>query len=297
MRYGFITWKPHINETFLNEEFFIIFKPLLYRAERFLLCIEKEGTPEAHYHAVLSFPDASNAESNLHKKFNSVAFKKFYASIKERQLQTIIDSKFSKQALKVVVVKKDPSEHDYLYVLGYCGKTGDTHIIDSKGYTEDFISTATKYYWNDSRKDSQGEPSKKTFMVLNGKNVHTYTHHFCEKHGISLKDNMLMVRLAELGIACDNIGPKQMVRAIAFLNINKNKEDPNHLTEFEKSIYENDLSLDITFDYKNPEEKPHTEHLMYMCLAGYQEKNYIERIRALEEENAQLKSFLKGNEK
>lgn len=292
MKYAFITWNSQINERFLDQEFLTIFKPLLFKQKQSLLSCEKQGTPQQHYHAIFSMPDSADIV-NLLSKFNTLPFKKLKQSLVERKLQTKWEI-----ALKPIMVKKDPSDHNYLKTLGYVAKE---HIIDSRGYDEEFVSLAVQYYWNDTRKDSQGEDEKKAIFVLNGKNCHTYTHHFCEKHSISLKDEKLTSKLARKGISLDNVSTKQMVRVLALLNLREQEENKNHLTEFEESCYEHDLDVDITADRLTKEEYQHfvqknydKKHLLYSS----ETKNMKDldsakaRIHVLEMENIDLQKKL-----
>jgi hypothetical protein len=272
MKYVFITWKPHITETFLLEEFLIILKPLLYKRDTYMLSLEKAGTPAQHYHVVLSFPDSAD-NSNL------IIFEKCWIQLKK----SIIDRKLStlwEKAYHSQFVKK--TEHDFHKLIGYGAKEGYS-IMDSKGLTDEFVTDCVKYYYQVTRKSNGDESQKPQYIILNGKNYHTYTHHFCQKYGISLKDKMLTSKLAHFGISYDNIGTKQIVRGLAMMNLKEYEENPNHLDEYEILCYEKDLDQNITEDTESEKFKYH--------MSKY--KLTLVELYASQEENNKLQKEIK----
>ncbi len=262
MKYGFITWRAHCNDRLLDEEFTTILRPVLFKCDKYIFVVEDKGTPSQHYHAVISLTNTADI-SNLRAKFITQPFKLFYKSILERKLNTVIDPEFDDKALqlKMVKVDKDGSDHDYIKTLGYTSKDG--YILDSKGYSEEFVTTAINYYWQVTRKESQGNDEKQAIIDIKVHNRHTLPLYFSKKHGISLKSKTLVWELAEHGIYCSQLSTKMMVRVIAELNLTKNKnEDMKWLNEVELDNYRSDLSDQITTDIQNEKMEWYTKYMI-----------------------------------
>lgn len=283
MRYAKVTFNPHINETHLIDEFLILLNPLLNKHDSFCLTREKSDEPGVHLHAIIPMTQATPGNHHVVQKFKSPGWTNF----KKKLIQTEWDPKLATKCLQaqLLEIDKDPQNpHNYLYFLGYINKEKSV-LLDSKGYSQDFLTSAVQYYYQNSRKEDTINKNN-VIYDLNAKNCKGYMTHFCEKHDISLNDKMLPVRLAEKGVALDNISQKQLVRIIAFLNIHKHQTDPSILSEFEIRYYESCLTDDVTT------EKVEMDIYIF-------EKHKMERIEneneVIKAENKKLKALLAAN--
>lgn len=247
MRYAFITWRSHPNDKSLDDEFFSILKLLLNKSARYLVGHEGKDTLSSHFHIILEMPESAD-KTNLKSKFNSAPWKQFYQSIKNNNCHTQIDPGFIEKALQLKLIEKDSMDHNYIKALGYASKE---HIKASKGYSNNYIVDAVDYYWKNTRREKSRKPNN-SFIVLNAKNCHTIINDFCQKHSFSLKDKTLPWVLAENSICCEDLSQKKFKRVLATLNLafQKNNPEIKHLDDFERNIYRNDLTEEITEDWQ-----------------------------------------------
>lgn len=237
MRYVKVTFSPHINELHLLDEFQILFNVILHKQETYCVTREKVGEPNEHIHAIFS------TTAKDEQKVRQLFLNKGWDDFRKQLVQTEWDPMMKIKAFQAIRIEND--DHNPIMWLGYINKQF-SKLIDSKGYTEDFITQAIKYHTQNTR-HNETLIEKYEIHDLNTKNCKAYMRHYCEKYDISLKDKRLTSKLAKVGVATDNIGTKQMTRVIAFLNLHKNEmSKKTHLSEKEESKYENILDSDIT---------------------------------------------------
>lgn len=214
MRYGFITFRSHPNEKFLDEEFLTLIQPIFKKTNLFLLGEENVGTPERHYHLFLSLPDSAD-KTNLEAKFKTKPFLNFKTRIKNENYSTKWENAFDLQMVK-------NTDDDITKTLGYCAKE---NVYQSKGYTEEEITKAVKYYHLTQRNEaSKGPPL--SWKILTIKNSHSYIEWFAKKHSLDLADPYLKLKLTQEKIHLD-MNPKKRNEVFDELYYANNYQEEN----------------------------------------------------------------------
>ena len=226
MRHGFITFRSHPLDKNLDDYYIQLLQPILKKNENYLLGIDSKNTLEQHFHLIISLPDSADI-TNLRQKFNSKTFKQLYKKIKDEQLSTYIDPKFTKGALEMKLVEKTVEDH--MKTLGYCAKEGN---FTSKGYSEDEITQAIKYHYATERID-KSQPLENNWRILSTKNAHAYLEKFSKDNSIEYADPMFPIELAKNKISMINISRKQQEILYAELSIAEDKDD----NQFGKNYY------------------------------------------------------------
>lgn len=174
MSYGLVTFRSQPCDKQLNGEFIQLMTPLLNKAEKYCVSLEREDTPDAHYHIVISF---KGDISHLRQKFTSSKVWTNWIN-KTKSTMTIISTpKFEDGALQLKKIKS--AEEDLLHTLGYVCKE---NVVKTKGFTEVQISEAVKYYHTCERK--KPDEFKSDWKILNVKSVIPYMEHVAKKHAI-----------------------------------------------------------------------------------------------------------------
>ncbi len=232
MTYAFITFRSHPNEKYLDDEFFVILNPLLTKTDKFLLSQEEAGTLASHYHLIIQFPDAVGDRDKICQKFKSKIWTTWIKGIQSQNLHTKFDPKFLTGALNIQYVKNDESE--LLKTLGYVGKQ---QIKQQKGFTDDFVSTAIRFYYVNHRAEAALEPEKEGFLVLTLKTAHVTLMRFCKKENILLNANSLLTRLAENSISTVEFTHSRIDRILAECNLSQHHNNIYRLDKYEYQYY------------------------------------------------------------
>jgi len=177
MDYAIVTFRSQPCDKQLDEEFYQMVTPILNKTERFVVSQESAGTPDAHYHLIMSFHSPKHDISKLHQKFKSKSFTNWIERTKSTM--TVISTKFTKSTSPGLEIKKiNSNEEDLIKTLGYVCKE---NVIKTKGFTEQEITEACKYYHTCERK----KPNVKSdWKVLNVKTVIPWMEQVAEQHEI-----------------------------------------------------------------------------------------------------------------
>lgn len=174
MSYGLVTFRSQPCDKHLNGEFIQLMTPMLNKAEKYCVALEKEETPDAHYHIVLSF---KGDISHLRQKFTSSKVWTNWIN-KTKSTMTIISTpKFEEGALQLKKIKS--TDEDLLHTIGYVCKE---NVVKTKGFTEEQITQACKYYHTCERK--KPEEMKSNWKVVNRRSVIPYMEHIAKKYAI-----------------------------------------------------------------------------------------------------------------
>ena len=136
-RWGFITFRAHICETQVFEDFINIFLPILNNFEQYAYSIEEDNTPNRHIHAILSLNSSIKDKSKLDQKFNNKFMKDFKKSlgIKQTDWAHAYDSKYLPH-----------TSEDVLKVLGYVLKDDNVTRRRVKNISNNFLTQGIKFH-------------------------------------------------------------------------------------------------------------------------------------------------------
>lgn len=190
MDYGLITFRSQPCDKQLDDEFYQLITPLLNKTDRYVVSQENPGTPDAHYHIIMSFHSPKHDISKLHQKFKSKSFTNWIE--KTKSTMTVISTKFTKSTSPGLEIKKiNSNEEDRIKTLGYVCKE---NVIKTHGFTEQEITDACKYYHTCERKKPKVDNSWK---VLNVKTVIPYMEMVAKQHDIPPYHNNVLYYMAK----------------------------------------------------------------------------------------------------
>jgi len=211
MNYGLITFRSHPCDKSLDMEFYQLMTPMLNKTDKYVVALESPLTPDAHYHIFLNY---KGDVTHLKQKFKSKSWKNWIE--KTKSTMTVISTNLSDMALQVKQVSK--TEEDHLKTLGYVSKE---NVLKTKGFTDDQITQAVKYYHTCERKAPKIKNSDK---VLNIKTILPNMRYVAEKYDMQPYDRQIPYYMAKEGMYCDVTG-KQFVKLRAYLEVNTKEQD------------------------------------------------------------------------
>lgn len=244
-RFGFVTFRAHISEPQVFEDFLTIFLPILCTHTIYAYTVEEDSTLEKHIHAFFSISSTQVDKSKIDQKFNTKLIKEFKNSIKEKQTQWqhAYDSKLVGNTYE-----------DVMKTLGYTMKSDVTDWRKSFHNISDEVLTQAKDFYRSTARIKNScvdndwkQINAKNFHILcesfakqNDMTVHDYeliakmTH---ARHTFNIPDKMLKKHLAELKFANKDYDPESR----EFLDINyfqSNHVDPSTEEDYQKRIKE-----------------------------------------------------------
>lgn len=213
-RYGFLTFNPHSNDTYLNKEFINTIHPILKKMKQYALVIEKCDSPGEHVH--LYFAHDGQTEQKVKQKVEVKATTLF---IKNRLqgTMTVYDKAFNYGLV-------GNTEHDKMYTLGYTYKDG--YEKESKGFSQEYVTKCVQYYHTHERNQAKVDPSN-GWKVLGLRNAHAEIEHFAEKNDIKITDKTLYLQMKQQRISFCQISKKQqdiIHDELVVANIKKEKQ-------------------------------------------------------------------------
>lgn len=172
MNYGLITFRSHPCDKSLDMEFYQMMTPILNKSDKYVVALESPLSPEAHYHIFLSF---KGDVSHLRQKFKSKSWTNWIE--KTKSTMTTISTKFDEKALQVKQVAN--TQEDHLKTLGYVSKE---NVVKTKGFDDQQITEAVKYYHTCERK--KPDDIKSDWKVVNIKTVIPYMESVARKYDV-----------------------------------------------------------------------------------------------------------------
>lgn len=251
MSYSAITFRSHLNDKFLDEEFLTLLMPILNKSPKFVLSVEERGTLSQHYHICFEFNEKSD-RSHLIQKFKTKNWKSWYQRIKNEQFETIIDPQFKDHCLQIKVVEKDPSDHNLQKWIGYCCK--DDLQPKIKGFDEEYITQSIKYYHLNQRIESSKKPDY-GWRYIKPNTAHAVITEWCEKHEVDIKDfNYSMLAYDKISsVQMTQQQKKQVISELYLANTEEMDEFTKKVHEYEVNGYSsevNPMMLDKTVEVK-----------------------------------------------
>lgn len=210
MPYYRLTFRPHVSESHLIEQYIILLKPFLERFTKFAWSIEKDNTVNKHIELIV-YNEAPDPKCNFGKKFQTFTFKKFAKSV--GFLQT--DPKVFFHCKKVIDTPDDLS-----FSLGYVNKE---HALrrGSKGFTDIEISSAVEYYFLSKHLDKSY--LEDGWTIVTTKNIHALVEQYCADKELSIDAANIKLKMTRDKYTFINVSPKVLARAFRELRIAHNK--------------------------------------------------------------------------
>lgn len=200
MPFYLFTFRPQITEQQLFEDFITIFIPELEKLSRYSYTIEDDSTLQKHIHVLAESKAKDN--SAFHQMFNKKIFKDFKSTLKFKQT--------NEHGFDDRKVKDEPE--DFLKVLGYVNKESQVLRRGYKGFTEEEITNAHKYYHTIEKMNK--ETCKSDLTLLTMKNAHIHIKEYCIRNSLRPIDPYLKLRMVKDGYMFETIGSREKVRNI-----------------------------------------------------------------------------------
>lgn len=252
LRFAFITFNPHPGNPSHLTEFLTLFSPLINKAQYSASIIEEYGTPNAHYHAIVSGKWRDSDKMN--SWFWNVKMKKFGESLKYQHTLKPV-------AFKNILIKQKPDDSDYWFTedietcLGYvlktdCEKSRET--IQIKGFTNEQILQADKMYFTSQKLKNRNDVLKNDWTLLTKKNAHCLIEDYCKKNNQTIRDSNLIKNMKRSRYSFVDLTSKAQKEIFDEIMISENKLDEDEEakidSEIKCKIYDGKYAKEDIFD-------------------------------------------------
>lgn len=183
-RWGFITFRAHVCETQVFEDFINIFLPVLTTFNHYAYSIEEDNSPNRHIHAIFNLTSAMKDRSKIDQKFNNKFMKDFKKSLGIKQ--TKWDACYCSEMVK------DTME-DFLKVLGYCIKDDNVTRRHIKNIPTNFLTQGIKFHVSTAR--NEDDAVKNDIKIITSKNFHVSCEQFAKKNNMTVHDWELIPKM------------------------------------------------------------------------------------------------------
>lgn len=183
-RWGFITFRAHVCETQVFEDFINIFLPILSTFTHYAYSIEEDNTPNRHIHCIFNLTSSMKDKSKIDQKFNNKFMKDFKKSLPLKQTQWAVayDSKLIEN-----------TKEDFLKVLGYCIKDDNVSRRRIKNIPTNFLTQGIKFHVSTARNEDNAV--KNDIKIITSKNFHVSCEQFAEKNNMTVHDWELIPKM------------------------------------------------------------------------------------------------------
>lgn len=166
------TFRPHINEQSVFDDFLTIFLPeIKNKCSKYSYAIEDADKLTRHIHILAEMPPACKDYSKFSQLFNKKVYSAFRDSLKNKLTN---DHGFDDRK-----VNEDP--HDFLKVLGYVNKDTSSKKV-YEGFTNEQILEGVEYYY--ASKHIEKSKVENDWTILSPKNFHVIIEDYIEKNNI-----------------------------------------------------------------------------------------------------------------
>lgn len=169
MRFIFFTFKAHIAEVELFEDFFTLIKPLILKHPQYAYCIEKDGTLDRHLHMLVGDPKYTEMKQ-FKQKLTAKKYQNFKAYIKQGYQTN--QYAFDTQLLP-------DTEEDIMTVLGYIYKDNKCLRRDTT-FSDEYILDSCKLYFTSEK--LKYKTRKNDWRYINTKNAHSIIEMLVDKY-------------------------------------------------------------------------------------------------------------------
>lgn len=245
---AFITFRPHPNDNQLFEDFLIIFLPILKtRIQNYVYVVERDNTPEKHFHCVIndkSFVDNSKVKSKISCK-PLQRFNKFLSINTETNNNIAHQTHF---------IGKEDKIKNTQYYIGYCYKEDNVSRRDTNLPACD-IQASLEYY--NSMKRLETNETKSDVKYIKANNVHRYINEFRQWEGDDFVWVNLHRRMIRQGYSFIQLTSKQFNYAVSEIKYMEQMEEDEDIDiidsyRYDQNIYRlrNENMKDIYLDLK-----------------------------------------------
>lgn len=232
----FYTFRPHPTNEVLFEDFLTLFLPMIKSFPKFVFVVERDNTPEKHFHAVFETPPNIKDMDKLKQKFKSKAFQQFQKFLYE-------NTETNSHAFLIVKIKKD-SQKDFKYYTGYCYKEENVSRRDTN-LNQNEILDACKYYNAIERININSQ--KNDWIYIKPNNIHMYVDRFIKSTEGATYSNFSKL-MNKQGYSFNSISNKQVCLSIAELKARNN--DDTDMDDLIIKAHANGTQMDqIDFTY------------------------------------------------
>jgi len=235
LRFCFVTFRPAPGNPTLLTEFLTLFSPLINKAKYSASIIEEYGTPNAHYHAIVSgtFKDTDK----MNRWFWNAKIKKFGQSLQHTHTLKPV-------AFKNLLIKQNPEEdvwftEDVETCLGYVLKSDkeeDRKTIQLKGFTNEQILQADKMYFTSQKCKNRNDVLKNDWTLLTKKNAHCLIQDFCNKNNHTIRDANLIKNMKRSRYSFVDLTSKAQKEIFDEIKISE-----NNLDDFEEKLIDQEI--------------------------------------------------------
>lgn len=173
LRYFLITFRPHIAESSILDDFLTIFlQSTLITSSRHSWCVDNEGTMEQHVHMIIQGKYKDKYAFERSKAFREATGKiQDYCKGKQTTWKHAFDCKLV-----------GDTQEDYFKTLGYVNKElYDRPRNGKKDISDKEILDAVEYYYTSEHLD-KSKFKKSDWKYVNTKNAHALIENFVEKN-------------------------------------------------------------------------------------------------------------------
>lgn len=213
-RWGFITFRAHVSEPTLFEDFLIIFLPILNTFTHYVYSIEKDNSPDRHIHCLFNLTTAMKDRSKIDQKFNNKFMKDFKKSLglKQTDWSHAYQSKIVENSLE-----------DFLKVLGYCIKDDDVTRRRVQNIPTNYLTQGIKFHVSTARieKTHHGNDWK----AVKPQNVHALVEHFSKENDIDVTETALIPAMVKAKHTFVQISSPQLKLALTELKYAKTQDE------------------------------------------------------------------------
>lgn len=191
----FLTFRAHVSEPQVFEDFFTIFKNFLEKEKKYSYQIEWDDTPQRHIHVIVyDYKDVSK----LQQKFNTKHYKLFKDSLQSKLTNWLSDSD-NHGFCKIIRCNDEDPLGSSKYYLGYinkhnCSRRGQRSITDAE-----ICDAVQEYYTN--KKLSKREEKNNDIKLITPKNIYSNIISFVknQENDTSYNDPALKYKTVKYG--------------------------------------------------------------------------------------------------
>lgn len=219
--FTFITFRAHVSEPQVFEDFISIFLPYIsLKFPFYIYSIEDDDTPSRHIHLLLNHNEKD--KQKLKQKIEAKYFKEFTKSLISKETALSHAIKYG----------KGPDGEDFGFTMkiedkmkciGYIYKD-ITRRNRTEGISQDCITQCCDFYYANRRIKNSTENDWK---IITTKNIHTKVEQFCKENKQDLNSPILQQNMVKHKHTFINLTIKQRKMAFAELRYYNGKDDHN----------------------------------------------------------------------
>ena len=230
----FITFRAHPNDAQLFEDFLTLFLPKITSSLRYVYVVEKDNTPEKHFHCVIEIEETKSKNNPMKQYLMGKKWKAYSKFLRFTETD-------EKHAIVVKTITKLDAEKTFEYYVGYCYKEDNVSRRDTNLNQNDVLNALSQYQ---ALKRIEINTPKNDWTYIKSNNIHMYIEQFMEKHK-EVNFNNFQLMMVKQKYSFVNITSKQFEIALAEIKVARDIADPVDLRVLR--YHKNNLkSIDLT---------------------------------------------------